>query len=139
MSPDKVGDVQVAQGDLAAALAAYQASLAIRERLADADPSNAGWQRDLSVSLEKLGDLKSARGDLDGALADFEQSLAIRRTPGRRRPEQRRLAARSGGLPRKAGRVLATRRRRNASARGAWGAGGDGDRRHPGAAGCLDA
>jgi hypothetical protein len=37
--------VQRAQGDLAAALTSYQASLAIRERLAKADPGNAGWQR----------------------------------------------------------------------------------------------
>ena len=40
----------VAQGNLPAALDAYQASLAIRDRLAKADPGNAGWQRDLSVS-----------------------------------------------------------------------------------------
>ena len=43
------GDAAVAYGDLDAALAAYQASLVIRQRLAAADPSNAAWQRDLSV------------------------------------------------------------------------------------------
>ena len=36
------GDVQVAQGDLAAALKSYQSSLAIRERLAQADAGNMG-------------------------------------------------------------------------------------------------
>ena len=44
VSHNKIGDVQQAQGDLAAALASYQASLAIAERLAKADPGNAGWQ-----------------------------------------------------------------------------------------------
>ena len=44
----------VAQGNLAEALKAYRDGLAIAERLAAADPSNAGWQRDLSVSHAKL-------------------------------------------------------------------------------------
>jgi tetratricopeptide (TPR) repeat protein len=57
-----VGDVQQAQGDLAAALTSYRASLAISERLAQADPGNAGWQRDLSVSQEKIGDVQQAQG-----------------------------------------------------------------------------
>jgi hypothetical protein len=48
----EVGNVLVAQGDLAAALQAYRDSLGIRERLAKADPGNAGWQRDLSVSYD---------------------------------------------------------------------------------------
>src|SRR5262249_29459117 len=47
---NEIGYVQVAQGDLSAALTSYRASLAIAERLAKADPSNASWQRDLSVS-----------------------------------------------------------------------------------------
>jgi hypothetical protein len=46
--------VQEAQGDLKAALKSYSDSLAIRERLAQADPNNAGWQRDLAVSNAKL-------------------------------------------------------------------------------------
>jgi tetratricopeptide (TPR) repeat protein len=47
--------------------------------LAAADPGNAGWQRDLSVSLEKVGDVRFAAGDRAGALAVYEESLAIRR------------------------------------------------------------
>ena len=46
----------VAQGDLPEALQAYRDSLAIAERLAAADPSNAEWQRDLSVSYEKIAE-----------------------------------------------------------------------------------
>lgn len=36
------------------ALSSYQTSLAIRERLAAADPSSTVWQRDVWVSLWKL-------------------------------------------------------------------------------------
>jgi hypothetical protein len=56
VSYNKVGEVQQAQGDLTAALQSYSDSRAIRERLAKADPGNAGWQRDLSVSYAKLAD-----------------------------------------------------------------------------------
>ncbi|MEI7940889.1 MAG: DUF4062 domain-containing protein, partial [Verrucomicrobiota bacterium] len=50
VSQGQVGDVLLAQGDLAGAQQAYRESLAGMQRLALADPTNAGWQRDLSVS-----------------------------------------------------------------------------------------
>ena len=68
----------VAAGDLAAARAAYQASLDIAVRLAAADPANAGWQRDLSVSHNKLGDVAVAAGDLAAARAAYQATLDIR-------------------------------------------------------------
>ena len=77
VSFNKIGDVQVARGDLDAALRAYRDSLAIREKLAAQDPGNAGWQRDLSVSFNKIGDVQVARGDLDAALRAYRDSLAI--------------------------------------------------------------
>jgi hypothetical protein len=43
VSYKKIGDVQKAQGDLAAALKSFQDSLAIAERLAQSDPGNAEW------------------------------------------------------------------------------------------------
>ena len=61
----------VAQGQLAEALNAYRAGLAIAERLAVADPGNAPWQRDLSVSHEKLGDVLVAQGQLAEALKAY--------------------------------------------------------------------
>ena len=73
----KVGDVQVAQGDLAAALKSYRNSLAIRDRLAKADPGNADGQRDLSVAYERVGDVQVAQGDVAGALKSYRDSLAI--------------------------------------------------------------
>src|SRR5271166_1669962 len=71
------GDKWLTFGSLANANADYQASLAIRERLAKADPGNADWQRDLSVSHNKIGDVRQAQGDLAGALASYQASLAI--------------------------------------------------------------
>ena len=59
------------QGDLAAAQAAAEQSRDIIAKLAAADPGNAGWQRDLSVSWNKLGDVRAAQGDLPGALQAY--------------------------------------------------------------------
>ena len=75
---NELGDVQVAQGNLPAALASYQASHDIFERLAKADPGNTDWQRDLSVSHIKIGDVQIPQGNLPAALASFQASLAIR-------------------------------------------------------------
>ena len=74
---DRIGDVQVALGNLSAALKNYRASLAIAERLAAADGNNASWQRDLSVSHNKIGDVQVAQGSLSAALDSYRASLAI--------------------------------------------------------------
>ena len=50
----------VARGALEAALASYRASFEIRERLAASDPGNAGWQRDVWVSMWKLRQFPSS-------------------------------------------------------------------------------
>jgi tetratricopeptide (TPR) repeat protein len=77
LSFDKVGNVQVAQGDLAGALKSYRDSLAIRDRLAKSDPGNAGWQRDLCVSCAKLGDCLQKCGELEKALDALRQAHEI--------------------------------------------------------------
>jgi len=74
---NSLGDVRRAQGDLAGALDAYAADLAIADKLAAADPGNAEWQRDLSVSWERIGDVRRAHGDLAGALAAHNERHAI--------------------------------------------------------------
>ncbi|MGP0093251.1 MAG: hypothetical protein ACLPKB_25400 [Xanthobacteraceae bacterium] len=77
VSYNKVGDVQVAQGNLPEALKSFRDSLAIRDRLAQADPNNAGWQRDLAVSNERLGDIYAAQSQGGEAKSAFERALAI--------------------------------------------------------------
>ena len=47
----------MAGGDLTGATEHYQASLAIAERLAAADPSNTEWQRDLESLRTRLHEL----------------------------------------------------------------------------------
>jgi hypothetical protein len=72
-----VGDLARATGDTPTADQHYRASLAIRERLATTDPTNAGYQRDLSISHNRLGDLAVAAGDTPTADQHYRASLAI--------------------------------------------------------------
>ncbi|MET9224723.1 CHAT domain-containing protein [Lentzea sp. NPDC003310] len=51
--------------------------LAIAERLAVADPGNAEYQRDLSVSHNRLGDVAVAMGDIGTAREHFQAGLDI--------------------------------------------------------------
>jgi tetratricopeptide (TPR) repeat protein len=77
VADNKIGDVQVARGDLAGALKSYRKSLAIRDQLAQSDPGNASWQRDLSVAYNKIGDVQVEQGNLAGALSSYNDCLAI--------------------------------------------------------------
>jgi len=77
VSHNKIGDVQRAQGDLAAALASYRASLAIAERLAAADPGNAQWQRDLALSHGRVAMALARQGKGEEARAGLEAGRAI--------------------------------------------------------------
>jgi tetratricopeptide (TPR) repeat protein len=74
---NRKGDVLRDQGDLDGALNAFRESLAVRKRLAAADPSHAGWQRDLSVSLTKLAEIHEKQSEPALALPLAEQSLSI--------------------------------------------------------------
>ncbi len=72
-----LGDIALAQGNLTGALSPYKSGIKIAEAVARADPNNAGWQRDLSVSYNKVGDVLVAQGNLPEALKSFKDSLAI--------------------------------------------------------------
>ena len=75
------GDIALAQGSLPEALHIYRNAQDAMDSLAKADPDNAGWQRDLSVSYNKVGDVLVAQGNLPEALKSFQGSLAIARPP----------------------------------------------------------
>ncbi len=65
---ERIGDVQMAQGDLASALKSYTDCQTIRERLAKSDTGNADWQRDLAAADLKIGDVQADRGRSQRAL-----------------------------------------------------------------------
>src|SRR5215510_3126002 len=72
-----LGDVLETKGRLDEALTAFREFLAIFQRLASTDSSNADWQRDLGVAHDRVGVIFQAQGRLDEALATFHKSLAI--------------------------------------------------------------
>jgi tetratricopeptide (TPR) repeat protein len=72
-----LGDVAAAQGNLSSARQLYDNAVAIAEPTAKADPGNAAWQRDLSVSHNKIGDMLVEQGNLPAALERYRASLAI--------------------------------------------------------------
>ena len=67
----------VEQGTLPAALEAYRASLAIRDRLAKADPGNAGWQHDVALSLQRMGLVASQQRQRETAVKAYRRGLEI--------------------------------------------------------------
>jgi hypothetical protein len=67
----------LAQGNLSAALKSYEAQHEIISRLAQSDPGNAKWQRDLSVSFAKLADVHKQSGDKARARDYLRQGQAI--------------------------------------------------------------
>jgi hypothetical protein len=62
---------------VAAALTSYQASLAIADRLAKADPGNAGWQRDLALSYGRAALIQVQQGVRDEALKRLQRGREI--------------------------------------------------------------
>src|SRR5262249_22870395 len=83
------------QGNLTEALKSYSDSLVIMERLAKADPSNAGWQRDLAVSNVRVGRVYLGPNEPDAAKAAFERALAIYDQPTVRFPDHTTVLASS--------------------------------------------
>ena len=79
VSLDRLGDFYLRRGesgDAGRALASYEQSMDIAQRLYAQNPDDAQAARDLSVSLGKLGDLYLRRGesgDAGRALASYEQ------------------------------------------------------------------
>ena len=67
------------RGQLDAALRAFTECLQTSRRLADLDPANADWQRDLGVAHNYVGSVLQAQGQLDAALRAFTEDLAISR------------------------------------------------------------
>ena len=87
-----MGGVLQAQGKLTEAQAAFEEALAISRRLAEQDPSNAGWQSALAAAHNRVGGVLEAQGKLTEAQAAFEEALAIRRRLAEQDPSNAELA-----------------------------------------------
>jgi tetratricopeptide (TPR) repeat protein len=94
---DQEARAHLALGLTDRALERFGQLLRLHERLAQAEPSRADYQRDLSVSYERMGDLLRDLGQSEEARQAFAKSLAIieplaQAEPGRA-DYQRNLAA----------------------------------------------
>jgi hypothetical protein len=99
---DEGGDAAAAAGDLAAARVHYQAAIDIVQRLADAEPDNPGWRRDLDFSRMRLASTPGPEGD-----APDRHPGDLRKTS--ERPVRVRTARRTGIASRCSRRSLANR------------------------------
>ncbi len=73
----QIGELRYDQGDLPAALEAFEQSLVLAEGLAAKDPENTDWQVGLGASHFWIGSVHLRRGDLDAALGPFQVYLRI--------------------------------------------------------------
>ena len=78
---------------LADVLPLFKASLAIFERLVKADPGNAEWQRDLSISHGNIGDVLRVPGQPPRCARCLSDLPCHLRTPRQGRPRKCRTAA----------------------------------------------
>jgi len=81
-----IGDLHFSRGNLSRAAEIRQQALESVKRLADREPDNAGWQRDVSVSLGKMGDVLLEQGNLEGARRAYEQAMEIAKQLAEREP-----------------------------------------------------
>ena len=82
-----LGDALQTKGRLDDALAAFREDLAISQRLALADASNAGWQRDLAIAHSRLGQALQGMGNEEKAQFSFRSAVetmerAVAMSPG---------------------------------------------------------
>jgi tetratricopeptide (TPR) repeat protein len=71
----RIGDVQIARGDLNAALGAYEDSHSVFDKLAKQDTDNANWKLDLSGSTAKFGNVQLAQAHVKKQLDAYWKSL----------------------------------------------------------------
>ena len=114
----RLGDVAAGRGEMPDAYRMYHDSLDVAERLAQLDPNNTDFQRNLSVSYDRLGDLALAAGEVGEATRRYQASLDIDERLAQLDPNntdfQRDLAVsheRLGGLAHDAGRPDEARQR----------------------------
>jgi serine/threonine-protein kinase len=73
----QIGEVRIGQGDLPAALKAFEGSLALAKDLAGRDPENGDWQVGLGAAHFWVGYIYYLQDDLDAALGPMSDYLAV--------------------------------------------------------------
>ncbi len=90
----RIGAITEAIGSKEKALAAYQRSIEIQERLTRENPARADVQSDLATSHYCLGVLQATAGHVNAALQSYQAGLEIQKTLAHEHPaEVRYLAA----------------------------------------------
>ena len=93
-------------GDLAGALAVARKAVAIDERRAESNPTNAEAQLDLSFSRSQLGHALLDTGDLEGALTSYKEALQLRLSVAQADPKNAHARFSIGVLHKDIGDVL---------------------------------
>jgi len=81
-----LGDVLASKGEREAALAAYEAAQRDGAALAQREPENPAWQRDLSITHDRIGDMLLEERHFDLALESYRRSLGIAEALAKRDP-----------------------------------------------------
>jgi tetratricopeptide (TPR) repeat protein len=76
VTASRAGDARLSADDRAAVMQSHGDSLAIIKALSDANPSDGGPRRDLSIAHEKLGQAQPAQVDAAAELQSFRDSMA---------------------------------------------------------------
>ena len=76
------------QGKLEAARAAFDEVLTISRRLAEQDPSNAGWQHGLAIAIHRIATMASTSGLHDRAIGLLVEAMQILERVVELAPEQ---------------------------------------------------
>jgi tetratricopeptide (TPR) repeat protein len=82
-----LGDVLAAKGEQDAAFSAYEVAQREATALAEREPANPVWQRDVSITHDRMGDILLEQGQLDLALESYRRSLGIAEVLAKRDPE----------------------------------------------------
>lgn len=106
---EKIGSIRFDQGQLPAALDAYQASLKLVEPLAQADPADVQRQLAYSRIRSFVGMTYWYQGDLDAAQAAFESARGILLVAMQRKPDDHELQFQQTILANNIGHILESR------------------------------
>ncbi|HZN17622.1 MAG TPA: hypothetical protein VFB84_05450 [Micromonosporaceae bacterium] len=96
ISYERLGDLAVESGQGEQAQALYRQGLTIAERLAQAEPGNTTYARDLSISYERLGVMARHAEETTEAAGWFTRAAVIRRSLHRNEPYRVDLAEELG-------------------------------------------